>query len=237
METELTKLNQTVAKLPAEEILAWGLEAFGSRVAIATSFGAEDVVLMDMASKVAPGIRVFTLDTGRLHQETYEVMDEIKDRYSISIEVCFPGKESLAPMVHEHGHNLFYKDTSLRQLCCNVRKVKPLKAKLKELDAWICGLRQDQSMTRNSICKIEGDHANGLFKINPLMDWSNQDVWDYIKKHRVPYNRLHDKGFPSIGCAPCTRPVRMCEEVRAGRWWWESPEKKECGLHTHAISK
>ncbi len=237
METELTQLRHSAGEMPAEKLLSWCFETFGSRVAIASSFGAEDVVLIDMASRVAPDLRVFTLDTGRLHQETYEIMDEINERYGIAVEVCFPDKRRLGAMAHKHGHNLFYRDISLRQLCCKVRKMEPLKAKMSELDAWVCGLRQEQSVTRNSICKIEGDHANGLFKINPLMDWSHQDVWDYIKKHKVPYNKLHDKGFPSIGCAPCTRPVGMCEEVRAGRWWWEDPEKKECGLHAHATSK
>lgn len=224
---------------PAEEVLGWALEKFGDRVAIASSFGAEDVVLIDMAVKAEPGVRVFTLDTGRLHQETYDLMDEIRRRYGVKIEVCFPDREKVGEITELHGPNPFYENAELRKLCCSIRKVKPLMEKLGELDAWVCGLRQEQSVTRASIMKVERDGesglrngVSGLVKVNPLADWSTRDVWDYIKKNNVPYNKLHDQGFPSIGCVPCTRAVGMCEEVRSGRWWWEDPMQKECGLHS-----
>jgi phosphoadenosine phosphosulfate reductase len=215
----------------AEEVLGWALENFGDRVAIASSFGAEDVVLVDMAVRAAPGVRVFTLDTGRLHQETYDLMDVIRRRYGVKIEVCFPDRERVREITELHGPNPFYENAELRRLCCTVRKVNPLMEKLRELDAWVCGLRQEQSVTRASARKVERDGASGLVKVSPLADWSTSDVWDYIKKNNVPYNRLHDRGFPSIGCAPCTRAVGMCEDIRAGRWWWEDPIQKECGLH------
>jgi phosphoadenosine phosphosulfate reductase len=135
-------------------------------------------------------------------------------------------------MVKNHGLNPFYESTDLRKLCCRIRKIEPLLEKLKNLDAWICGLRQEQAVTRFEIKKVETDHLNNIIKINPLEDWTEEDVWEYIRKNNVPYNKLHDIDFPSIGCAPCTRAIKPCEEIRAGRWWWEEPEKKECGLHS-----
>lgn len=222
----------------AQEILKYVLEKYKDKVAFASSFGAEDVVLIDMLSKIVQSSkfnvqpRIFTLDTGRLPQETYDVMDRIKEKYKINIEVYFPDTKSVEEMVSKYGFNLFYKSVELRQLCCKIRKVEPLNRALKNLDAWICGLRREQSVTRLEIKKVEVDHAhNGILKINPLADWTEKQVWDYIKENDVPYNALHDKGYPSIGCAPCTRAVKRTEDIRAGRWWWESPEKKECGLH------
>jgi phosphoadenosine phosphosulfate reductase len=216
----------------AEDTLRWAMTSFGDRVAIASSFGAEDVVLIDMAVRIDPAVKIFTLDTGRLHQETYDVMDKIRERYNINIEVCFPDKNKVQEMVKNHGLNLFYESTDLRKLCCRIRKIEPLLEKLKDLDAWICGLRQEQAVTRFEIKKVEADHLNNIIKVNPLADWTEEDVWEYISKNNVPYNKLHDIDFPSIGCAPCTRAIKPCEEVRAGRWWWEEPEKKECGLHS-----
>jgi phosphoadenosine phosphosulfate reductase len=216
----------------AEDTLRWALQSFGDRVAIASSFGAEDVVLIDMAVRIDPAVKIFTLDTGRLHQETYDVMDKIRERYNINIEVCFPDKNKVQEMVKKHGLNPFYESTDLRKLCCRIRKIEPLLEKLKDLDAWICGLRQEQAITRFEIKKVETDHLNNIIKINPLADWTEEDVWEYITKSNVPYNKLHDIDFPSIGCAPCTRAIKPCEEIRAGRWWWEEPEKKECGLHS-----
>jgi phosphoadenosine phosphosulfate reductase len=215
----------------AEDTLRWALTSFGDRIAIASSFGAEDVVLIDMAVRIDPEVKIFTLDTGRLHQETYDVMDKIRERYNINIEVCFPDKNKVQEMVKKHGLNPFYESTDLRKLCCRIRKIEPLLEKLKDLDAWICGLRQEQAVTRFEIKKVENDHLNNIIKINPLEDWTEEDVWEYIRKNDVPYNKLHDIDFPSIGCAPCTRSIKPCEEIRAGRWWWEEPEKKECGLH------
>ncbi len=217
---------------PAETVIKWAMDVFSDRVAVASSFGADDVVLIDMAVRINPGVRVFTLDTGRLPYETYDVMDRIKEKYNLKIEVCFPDKNSISSMVETEGFNLFYKGIEARQLCCRVRKVEPLKEKLRELDAWVCGLRRDQAVTRTDVKKVEIDAFGGnIIKVNPLTDWNEELVWDYIKKNDVPYNKLHDKNYPSIGCAPCTRAVNPGEDIRAGRWWWENPDMKECGLH------
>lgn len=220
----------------AEEILRWALQEYKNKVALASSFGAEDVVLIDMLNKVGKDLKItpkiFTLDTGRLPQETYDVMEKIREKYSIDIEFYFPDKKSVEEMERKYGPNLFYKSIELRQLCCKIRKVEPLSRALKDLSAWISGLRREQSVTRTDIKKVEVDTAhNNIVKINPLADWTDRDVWEYIKENDVPYNRLHDKNYPSIGCAPCTRAIKEGEDIRAGRWWWEQPEKKECGLH------
>jgi phosphoadenosine phosphosulfate reductase len=216
----------------APELLKWALEKYQDKIALASSFGAEDVVLIDMLVKINPAVRIFTLDTGRLPQETYQVMDKIKEKYKIRLGVYYPDAESVEEMVSEHGFNLFYKSVELRHLCCKVRKVEPLNRALKNLDAWICGLRRQQSVTRTEIKKIEIDKAHdSITKINPLADWTEEQVWNYIRENSVPYNTLHDKGYPSVSCALCTRAIKPGEDIRAGRWWWESPEKKECGLH------
>jgi len=230
--TLFDRLDDSLESKTAEEILKWSLEKHHDKVALASSFGAEDVVLIDMLVKINPSARVFTLDTGRLPQETYDVMDKIKEKYKINIEVYFPNTESVQKMVNEFGFNLFYKSIELRQLCCKVRKIEPLNRALENLNAWISGLRREQSVTRTEIKKIEIDQAhNSILKINPLTDWPEKQVWDYIKENNVPYNKLHKQNYPSIGCAPCTRAIKPGEDIRAGRWWWESPEKKECGLH------
>jgi phosphoadenosine phosphosulfate reductase len=182
--------------------------------------------------------RLFTLDTGRLNQETYDCMDAIRERYGVQVEVFFPDAEGVEQMVRENGLNLFYNSVELRKLCCGVRKVEPLNRALKDLDAWMTGLRREQAVTRADVRKIELDKDHGnIVKINPLVDWSYDDVWDYIRKNNVPYNRLHKQGYPSIGCAPCTRAVKTGEDLRAGRWWWENPDSKECGLHVSAEAK
>ncbi|HXG35888.1 MAG TPA: phosphoadenylyl-sulfate reductase, partial [Dehalococcoidia bacterium] len=197
-----------------------------------SSFGAEDVVVIDMISRVAPGLRVFTLDTGRLHDETYAVMQEVRDRYGISIETVFPEREAVEKLVLEKGFYSFRESIENRKECCYIRKVQPLQRVLKGLQAWMTGLRREQAVTRANTQAIEIDEANGnLLKINPLVDWTNDQVWEYIRANNVPYNALHDQGFPSIGCAPCTRAITPGEDIRAGRWWWELPEYKECGLH------
>ncbi len=216
----------------AEEILAWALAEFHPRIALAASFGAEDVVLIDMLMKLNPSARVFTLDTGRLPAETYSLMEAIRERYGLAIEVYFPQAEAVEAMVREHGVNLFYRSIENRELCCGVRKVEPLGRAFRGLDAWITGLRRQQAVTRTSVQKVEidSDHG-GIIKVNPLADWTWDQVWAYICAHDVPYNVLHDRGYPSIGCAPCTRAVEPGEDPRAGRWWWENPETKECGLH------
>ena len=215
----------------AEEVLRWALETFHPRIALAWS-GAEDVVVIDMLMRINPTARVFTLDTGRLNQETYEVMDAVKKKYGLHLEVMFPEHTAVETMVREKGMNLFYESIEHRKLCCGIRKVEPLNRILGELDAWITGLRRGQAVTRTQLKKVEIDAAHrGMIKVNPLADWSLEQVWAYIKKHGVPYNKLHDQHYPSIGCEPCTRAVQPGEDERAGRWWWELPEQKECGLH------
>jgi thioredoxin-dependent adenylylsulfate APS reductase len=216
----------------AQEILAWALAEFQPRIALAASFGAEDVVVIDMLMKLNRGARVFTLDTGRLPYETYSLMEAIRERYGLAIEVYFPQAEAVEAMVREHGVNLFYQSIENRKRCCGVRKVEPLGRALHGLEAWITGLRREQAVTRTEVRKVEVDPDHGgIVKVNPLADWTWAEVWEYIRAHNVPYNALHDRGYPSIGCAPCTRAVAPGEDPRAGRWWWENPETKECGLH------
>ena len=230
-ERDVTTLALRADPLSAEDVLRLALERFGRRVALSSSFGAEDMVLIDMLMKLDSTARVFTLDTGRLPQETYTVIDATRERYGASIEVYFPQAEAVQQMVAERGVNLFYHSVENRKLCCDIRKREPLRRALAGLDAWITGLRREQSVTRTSAAKIEWDDANGLIKVNPLIEWTRDDVWGYIREHNVPYNALHDRGYPSIGCGPCTRAVQPGEHERAGRWWWEHPETKECGLH------
>lgn len=228
---DIEQLNEEFERKMPQELLEWGLKEFHPCIAFAWS-GAEDVAILDMLVKINPKARIFTLDTGRLNPETYDLIDRVRERYGIDIEVMFPDAAEVEEMVREHGVNLFYQSVENRQLCCNLRKVQPLKRMLSSLDAWITGLRRGQAVTRTVLKKIEIDESfGGIIKLNPLADWSHKDVWDYIHKNNVPYNELHDKGYPSIGCAPCTRFVKPDEDIRAGRWWWESPEGKECGLH------
>jgi phosphoadenosine phosphosulfate reductase len=219
--------------LSALEVIEWAREEFRSKIAIACSFQAESSVLIDLTHKLCESdFRVFTLDTGRLHQETYECMDAIRKRYGIQVEVFFPDAVGVEGMVRRHGLNLFYESIELRRLCCEMRKVEPLKRALEGLDAWMTGLRREQGVTRTSLDKVQIDRDHrGIYKVNPLADWSKEQVWDHIRENNVPYNRLHDRGYPSIGCAPCTRAIQAGEDARAGRWWWENPETRECGLH------
>lgn len=219
----------------AEEVLAQMAEKFGSKIAFASSLGAEDQVITHMLASINKNIKIFTLDTGRLFPETYQLIDKTNKAYGINIEVYFPDNQQVEEMVAQKGINLFYESIENRKECCYIRKVVPLKRAFSTLDAWICGLRREQSITRFGNKRVEWDEANELIKINPLIDWSEEQVWDYIKKHNIPYNELHDKGFPSIGCQPCTRAVKPGEDVRAGRWWWEQPEKRECGLHNRPV--
>ncbi len=227
----VTTLALRASPMAAEDVLRLALEKFGQRVALSASFGAEDMVLIDMLVRLDPKARIFTLDTGRLPQETYNVIDATRQKYGATIEVFFPQPDAVQNMVAERGMNLFYHSVENRKLCCGVRKMEPLRRALSGLDAWITGLRREQSVTRTAVHKVEWDEGNKLVKVNPLVDWSYDDVWAYIREHNVPYNALHDRGYPSIGCAPCTRAVQPGEHERAGRWWWEHPETKECGLH------
>ncbi len=218
--------------LSTEDIIKWAFDLHGDKIAIASSFGAEDVVLIDIVQRIIDKPRVFTLDTGRLHQETYKLIDKVRKDYQIDIEVFFPNYKDVEEMVKDNGLDLFYKGIEYRKLCCKVRKIDPLKRALTGLKGWICGLRKEQSQSRTDLKKIEIDEANnGIIKINPLIDWSIDEIWNYIQENKVPYNPLHDEGYPSIGCEPCTRAIQPGEDVRAGRWWWENPEQKECGIH------
>jgi len=213
------------------QVIEWALGEFGKRIILASSFGAEDQVLTDMIASTGKPARFFTLDTGRLFQETYDTMQKSMERYSINYEVYAPNPDDIARMIEKCGPNLFYESVEKRRQCCDVRKLRPLKKVLKTVDAWICGLRRAQSITRTDVDIISWDEQFGIYKICPLFDWSEEDIWKYIKEQNVPYNPLHDSGFRSIGCVPCTRATKHGEDERAGRWWWESPEKKECGLH------
>lgn len=219
----------------ARRLLGWAVETYGERLALASSFGAEDVVLIDLLGEITPRPRVFTLDTGRLPQETYQLMEEIERRYGLELEVYFPDAQRVEEMVRRHGINLFYQSVELRKLCCHVRKVEPLERALAGLSAWITGLRREQSEYRAALPKLEQE-ASGRLKINPLADWSTEQVWRYIRRRKLPYNKLHDRNYPSIGCAPCTRAVAPGEHPRAGRWWWENSHK-ECGLHLTSKGK
>jgi phosphoadenosine phosphosulfate reductase len=228
---DVGRVNEELETKSPQEVLEWALSEFHPNIALAWS-GAEDIAVADMMIKINPEARIFTLDTGRLNPETYDLIDRVRDKYGIDIEVMFPNSAEVEEMVHRQGMNLFYKSVDNRKLCCGVRKVKPLKRILSSLDAWVTGLRRDQSVTRTALNKVEIDDAfGGIVKVNPIASWSHEDVWDYIHKNEVPYNELHDKGYPSIGCAPCTRAIKEGEDIRAGRWWWESPDTKECGLH------
>jgi phosphoadenosine phosphosulfate reductase len=219
--------------------LPGALEHYHPRLGLACSFQAEGSVLIDMMHRVrGSDFRIFTLDTGRLNQESYDCMDVIRERYGVSVEVYFPDAVKVQDMVGSHGLNLFYNSVELRKLCCGIRKVEPLNRALKDLDAWMTGLRREQAVTRADVRKIELDKDHGnIVKINPLVDWSTDDVWEYFRKNDIPYNRLHKQGYPSIGCAPCTRAVKPGEDLRAGRWWWENPDTKKCGLHMSAEAK
>jgi len=231
-EAEVKELASQLEEKDAEAVLRWGLDRFHPRIALATSLQAEDMVVLDMAWRINPAIRVFTLDTGRLHEETYQVMERIRDRYGIAVESYFPGREAVETLEREKGFYSFRRGVEERKFCCGVRKVEPLGRALGTLEAWITGLRREQAVTRVGVPKVERDESHGgILKLNPLADWTLAQVWDYIRAHSVPYNALHDLGYPSIGCAPCTRAIKPGEDIRAGRWWWEQPEHKECGLH------
>ena len=228
---QVAKINKSLEGASAQKILEWSLKELHPKIALASSFGLEDVALIDMMVKINPKARIFSLETGRLHQETYDVMDEIKDRYNIQIEAFFPDAARVEKMVREKGMNLFYHSVENRKLCCGIRKVEPLNRALSQLDGWITGIRKDQTQNRTTAnyVEIDTDHGN-IIKVNPLLDWSLDQVWVYVKQNKVPYNILHDRGFPSIGCEPCTRAIQPGEDPRAGRWWWEQ-DNKECGLH------
>lgn len=238
-ELQIKKIAEEMEDQSAMEVLKWAINAYAPKIALASSFGAEDVILIDMMVKInKEKAKIFTLDTGRLNQETYDVMDAIRKKYGIQIEVYFPEQRETEEMVKIKGMNLMYESVENRKLCCEIRKVHPLNRALSKLDGWITGLRREQAITRANIYKLEIDSSHGnIVKINPLADWTNEMIWDYIHKNNVPYNKLHDSGYPSIGCEPCTRAVHRGEDPRAGRWWWENATQKECGLHWDPTKK
>ena len=231
MSINFDHLNRRFENESVESLLMCFLEAHQGRIALASSFGAEDQVLTDILLTIDPKAKIFTLDTGRLSEETYAVMDRTNQKYGIKVEVYCPQSSAVEALYQTQGINGFRESIENRKACCQVRKMEPLRRALSTLDVWITGLRRAQAPTRETMRLIEWDEANGLIKLNPLIEWDEKQVWDYIKTNKVPYNALHDSGYPSIGCAPCTRAIREGEDIRAGRWWWENPEHKECGLH------
>lgn len=230
----VSALNDRFATAEPQAILAWALQAFpAQRVALCTSFQSDGMALLDMAWRLHPQVRVFTIDTGMLPRETLDLIDRVEERYGIAVEVHHPDPVDVSKMVGEHGETLFYEANDLRLLCCNVRKVRPLRRVLTTTDAWITGLRRDQSNTRSAIHAVERDTAHGgIAKINPLTNWTEEQVWSYIRSNEVPHHALYDRGYTSIGCDPCTRAIKPGEGPRAGRWWWEAEDApKECGMH------
>lgn len=213
-------------------VLSHALAVYGDRVALASSFSLEDAVVTDMLAGIRKDIRIFALDTGRLNPETYECAEAIRRKYGIQIEWYFPRHETVEQLERQKGLFSFRESVENRKECCHVRKVEPLSRALSTLDAWVTGLRREQSVTRAELEVIECDAAHGgIVKINPLASWTMDDLWEYARLRKIPYNRLYDQGYTSIGCAPCTRAIQKGEDERAGRWWWESPDHKECGLH------
>jgi len=229
---EIAQLAAQLDSQSSEQVLGYALEKFHPRIALSNSLQTEDMVVLDIAWRIEPKVRVFTLDTGRLHQETYDMMDRVRDHYGVKLEVLFPDAAEVQAMVNAKGLNLFYESVENRHECCGLRKVKPLQKALAGLDAWVTGLRRDQWASRTNIQKIEIDAANGgIIKFNPIADWTQELLDEYVKAHNVPRHALYSKGFTSIGCLPCTRATKPGENPRAGRWWWEQEEQKECGLH------
>lgn len=217
--------------MSAEATLRWAYENF-HRVAIVVSFQAESSVIIDLASRINADLHVLTLDTGRLPQETHDMFDSVRERYGIEVQVIAPDPDDVKQMVRAHGSNLFYTSVEERRLCCEIRKSRPLDRALRGYDAWITGVRREQAATRANaeVVAIDHDHG-GITKVAPLAAWTKAQVWDYIREHELPYHRLYDRGYTSIGCAPCTRATNPGEDERAGRWWWEIDGVKECGLH------
>lgn len=213
----------------AHDTVSWAIETFGSKLAISTSFQREGMVIVDMAARLNSAVRVITLDTGRLPEETYAMMETVRQRYGITVETVSPDALELESMLTQHGPNLFHNDVAFRMLCCQVRKVRPLQRKLSEFKAYMVGLRRGQSDTRANIETI--DESGPAVKISPLADWTAEQVMDYTQANQVPVHPLYARGYASIGCEPCTRPINAGEDERAGRWWWEQDASKECGIH------
>ncbi len=229
-EFDLKALNNQYSS--AIDAVKFSLEELGtSKVALASSLSIEDQVLTHMLLELDPKARIFVIDTGRHFQKTYDLMEQTMLRYKFNYEVYAPDSKDLEETVSRLGPNFFYESVELRKNCCEIRKVKPLKRVLSTVDGWICGLRRDQSPTRQDMELFEWDNGNSIYKINPIVHWSEEQVWEYIKANNIPYSHLYNTGFRSIGCEPCTRAVQPGQDIRSGRWWWEDPDKKECGLH------
>ena len=228
----MSVLQQKIEQV--KKVLAHAAADF-SPVAFANSMGAEDMVLTDLIGRHQKNIEMFSLDTGRLPQETYDLMQEVRTRYDVPLKIYFPDSALVEAYVAKNGVNGFYDSVDNRKACCHMRKVEPLKRALAGKKAWVTGMRHEQAVTRGSLEVESFDADHGLQKFNPLLDWTNEEVWEYIRHNDVPYNKLHDQFYPSIGCAPCTRAVTPGEDIRSGRWWWENPENKECGLHVASI--
>ncbi len=222
----------------AHQILTWAVGKFHPKLTLSASFCApEGMILIDMLHRIEAETRVYVLDTGRLHPATYDLIDRVRERYGKLVEVVFPASDEVEEMVSRKGMNLFYESIEARKQCCQIRKVRPMRRYLEGFDAYITGLRRDQNLNRSETQKVEIDSANGgLVKINPLADWSREQVLEYVAKYHVPINRLHKQGFPSVGCEPCTRAVGAGDDPRSGRWWWETDAVKECGIHVQEES-
>ncbi|MBP7172760.1 MAG: phosphoadenylyl-sulfate reductase [Cloacibacterium sp.] len=228
---EIQELKEQLSSLSIEDVLSFLAEKFGDKVVFSSSFGMEDQVITHYILHHQLPIRIFTLDTGRIFEETYKTWENTNVRYHTKIQAYYPHAQSVEDLVRENGPNCFYDSTELRKKCCYIRKVEPLNRALEGKEIWITGLRAQQSSARENLEKIEWDETNHIIKFHPLLHWSLEEVKEFIKTNQIPYNHLHDKGFVSIGCAPCTRAIKEGEDFRAGRWWWEDQSKKECGLH------
>lgn len=233
---DFLSLRDRIALLPIADALKLLAETFPGRITFSTSFGMEDQVVTDHLHISGVTSAIFTLDTGRLFPETYSTWSRTLERYAVTIDAYYPNTEKIQEFVRDYGPNSFYESVDRRKQCCHIRKVEPLKRALAGKSVWITGLRAEHSLNRNDMQILEWDEVNQVIKYNPLLHWSTEEVWAYINQHNVPYNSLHDKGFVSIGCAPCTRAIKPGEDFRAGRWWWEDQSKKECGLHVHQVA-
>ncbi len=227
----IDKWNAALSKSSPREVISFFFNQFPKKVVLSTSLGLEDQALTEIVASIDSSAPIFTLDTGRLFPESYDLLDRTCKKYGINVKAYFPDNSDIEEMVSNRGINLFYDSIENRKLCCNLRKLVPLARAMKGFDAWITGLRRDQSVTRTDMKLVEWDENNNMLKINPLINWTEKDLMDYIEVKSIPFNPLHKKGFASIGCQPCTRAIEPGEDVRAGRWWWENPDTKECGLH------
>ena len=232
MAADVAILQEKTEGMTPHQIIEWAIETFGTdKLVQSSSLGLEDMVISDMLRTLSSEVEIFTLDTGRLFQESYDLLEQARLKWKTPFRVYCPDARAVEGLMEAKGPNSFYYSLENRKECCRIRKIEPLRRALSGRGAWICGLRRDQSVTRQGVQAVEWDDTFGLLKINPLVDWSEKDCKNYISKSSVPVHALHKKGYPSIGCAPCTRAVAEGEDIRAGRWWWENPESKECGLH------